>query len=220
MTVRAIFGEGGAIQVNATPLRDALTADVRRPLLVLLGAVVLLFGAATANVASLQLARATTRIREMAIRSALGAGAARITRQLLIENLLLGLGGGLAGLALAAVLHRLLPTVLPADFPRLTQLSFDAPVTLFALLVAVSSGIAFGMLPARRARRLNLVEALTADGGGSVGPSRHSRIAQARTVIMVGQVAVACVLLLGASLLGRSFVALVSAIAASIRRTC
>ncbi|HJR58041.1 MAG TPA: ABC transporter permease [Vicinamibacterales bacterium] len=211
MVVRAIFGEGGAIQVSATPLRDALTAEVRRPLLVLLAAVGLLFAAATANVASLQLARATTRGREMAIRSALGAGGARVTRQLLIENLFLGLAGGVTGLAAAALLHRVLPAVLPPDFPRLAHLALDLPVAVFALAISIASGIAFGLLPARRARRLNLVESLSEDGMASVGAGRRSRTAQARALIMAGQVAIACVLLIGASLLGRSFLALLSA---------
>ena len=129
MTIRAIFGEAGAVRVSAMPLHEALTGEVRRPLLVLLAAVGLLFVAAIANVASLQLARATTRVREIAIRSALGAGTARAARQLLVENVVLALLGGAAGLAIAAALHRVLPSVLPADFPRLADLAFDTPVT-------------------------------------------------------------------------------------------
>ena len=211
MTIRAIFGEGGAVRVSATPLRDALTADVRRPLIVLLVAVGLLFVAATANVASLQLARASTRRREMAIRSALGAGSARVTRQLLVENLVLGLTGGAVGLAIAATLQRILPSVLPPDFPRLADIAFDTPVALFAITVSTLAGIAFGLLPARRARRLDLVASLSEEGTGTVGASSGSRTMQMRTLIMAGQVAVACVLLIGASLLGRTFLALVSA---------
>ncbi len=102
MTTTAIFGSNGPVAIAAQPLREALTADVRRPLIVLLVAVGLLLATATANVASLQLARTTVRAREMAIRAALGAGGARVTRQLLVESLLLGLIGGAAGISLYA----------------------------------------------------------------------------------------------------------------------
>jgi predicted permease len=210
MTTTAIFGSNGPIAVNAVPLQAALTTDVRRPLVVLLGAVMLLLLAATANVASLQLARATTRRREMAIRAALGANGRRAVSELLIESLVLGtLGGGL-GWLLAALLHRGLPSVLPADFPRATELALDWRVALFALLTSLSTAIAFGVLPALQVRRINLVEALVEDGSGSAGPARRSRTAALRLGIMAGQVAIACVLLIGASLLGRSFVRLLS----------
>jgi predicted permease len=210
MTVRAIFGASGAVRVSATPLREALTSDVRRPLIVLLIAVGLLFAAATANVASLQLTRSMTRSREMAIRGALGAGSVRVTRQLVIENGVLALGGGAAGVAVAAALHRLLPSLLPPDFPRLPDLAFDLPVALFALVVSSLAGVAVGLVPARRARQLDLVRALSEDGAGSSGLA-GARTARLRAIIMAGQVAVACVLLVGASLLGRSFIALVTA---------
>ena len=141
MTTTAIFGSNGPIAITAQPLREALTADVRRPLIVLLVAVGLLLVTATANVAGLQLARATTRTREMAIRAALGAGTARVTRQLLVESLLLGIAGGAAGLALAQVLHRSMPSLLPADFPRLDDLGIDAAVLAFALVVSISTSM-------------------------------------------------------------------------------
>lgn len=210
MTIRAIFGTSGPARVEAVPLRDALTADVRRPLLVLLAAVGLLFLAAIGNVASLQLARSTTRRREMAIRAALGAGGARITRQLLVECTLLGLAGGAAGLALAAVVHRVLPAVLPADFPRLTSLALDGTVVAFTVLVALLASLAIGLLPAFRARRLDLTASLAEGGSAPVGAGVRTRTGHVRTVIMAGQVAIACVLLVGASLLGRSFWALVT----------
>ena len=211
MTTTAIFGSNGPIAIAAQPLRDALTADVRRPLIVLLVAVGLLLVTATANVAGLQLARATTRTREMAIRAALGAGTARVTRQLLVESLLLGIAGGAAGLALAQVLHRSMPSLLPADFPRLDALGIDAAVLAFALFVSVSTSIVCGLVPALRARRLNLVEALTEDGTAPVGAGVRTRTARARMLVMAGQVTIACVLLIGASLLGRSFFALLNA---------
>ena len=210
MTVRAIFGDSGPVQISAVPLRDALTTDVRGPLLVLLVAVSLLLVTATANVASLQLARATTRRREIAIRAALGAGSARVTRQLLIENLLIGLAGCAAGLVLSGLIHGILPSVLPADFPRLDAVRMSGTVLAFAVFISVTVSLALGVLPALRAGRLNLVASLSEDGTAPIGAGR-TRTAGARMLIMVGQVAVACVLLVGASLLGRSFLALVTA---------
>ena len=211
MTTMAIFGSNGPLEIKALPLGEAMTADVRRPLVVLLAAVALLLLTATANVASLQLARATTRTREMAIRAALGAGGARVTRQLLVESLMLGISGGAAGLALTAFLHRLLPALLPADFPRLDALGVDAAVLAFALLVSVGSSMVCGLLPALRARRLNLVDALAEDGTAPVGAGLRSPTARTRMAIMSGQVTIACVLLIGASLLGRTFLALLHA---------
>lgn len=211
MTTMAVFGGRGPVEITTQPLREALTAEVRLPLIVLLVAVVLLLVTATANVASLQLARATTRRREMAIRAALGAGTTRVTQQLLIESTLLALVGGAAGLGLAWLLHRVLPSLLPADFPRGDDLAVTAPVVLFAIAVSTLTGIAFGVLPALRARRLNLVESLAEDGTAPIGARGRSRTAQARMAIIAAQVAIACILLIGASLLGRSFVALIGA---------
>lgn len=211
MTTVAVFGGRGPVEISTQGLREALTAEVRLPLIVLLAAVALLLVTATANVASLQLARATTRRREMAIRAALGAGTMRVTRQLLVESLLLALAGGAAGLSLAWLLHRLLPSLLPADFPRADDLTLNAPVVLFAIAVSMLAGIAFGVLPALRAGRVNLVQALAEDGTAPIGGRGRSRTAQIRMAIIAAQVAIACILLIGASLLGRSFVALVSA---------
>jgi putative ABC transport system permease protein len=211
LTTTAVFGSRGPIEVSATPLRRSMTADVQRPLIVLLAAVVLLFVTATANVASLQLVRATTRRREMAIRAAIGAGAARVTRQLLVESLVVALIGGAAGVALSSLLHTAAPSLLPADFPRLDDVNVGAPVLLFAVAASIGSGLAFAVLPALRVRRLNLSESLADDGAASVGAGRRTRMAQARLLIMAGQVAIACVLLVGASLLGRSFLSLLRA---------
>jgi putative ABC transport system permease protein len=211
MTTTAIFGSNGPVGIGATPLGLALTADVRRALIVLLIAVGLLLLVGTANVASLQLARATTRRREMAIRAALGAAGARAVRQLIVENLLLGVAGGGAGLLLAAALHRVLPSILPADFPRVAELTFDLRAVLFAFAASVCTGLLFGILPALQVRRVNLGEALVEDGAGSTGLSRRSRTADARLAIMAVQIALACMLLVGASLLGRSFVLLLNA---------
>ncbi len=210
MTTMAIFGGAGPIKISAQPLRDALTADVRQPLIILLAAVCLLFAAATANVAGLQLARATMRRREMAIRAALGAGSIRVARQLLAENLLLCSVGGGMGLMLAWWLHRLMPLLLPTDFPRVDDLRINAMVVLFALLATITATLVCGLLPTVYAQRLRLIDSLAEDGSTAVGPSGRSRTIQSRMLIMAAQVAVACMLLVGASLLARSFVALLN----------
>jgi putative ABC transport system permease protein len=177
---------------------------------VFLAAVGLLLATATANVAGLQLARSASRRREIAIRSALGAGSRRLARQLLIENLLLGLMGGTVGLLAAFWLHRVLPALLPADFPRAADVTLDVRVAAFAIAVSIASSIAFGLLPATQARSVNLVEALTEDSLAPVGGSIRTKTARARAVMMAGQVAVASVLLIGASLLIRTFIAMLN----------
>ena len=211
LTAMALFGSRGPVIVSAEPMLEAMTKDVRPALLVFLVAVGLLLATATANVASVQLARATTRRREIAIRSALGAGSGRLARQLLVENVLLGLMGGVVGIAAAYWLSRALPSVLPADFPRVDEVSLDPRVLGLSLAVSLVASIAFGALPALHARRLNLVESLTEDSLAPVGGGSRSKTARARTLIIAGQVAVASVLLIGASLLIRSFVALLNA---------
>jgi len=209
MTTNAIFGGTGPVAIAVTPVAERMTADVRRPLLVLLGAVGLLLVAATANVASLQLARASARSRELAIRAAIGADSNRIARQLLTESLLLGIAGGAAGTSLAALIHRALPSLLPADFPRVAEVTLDPTVLVFALGLSVASGVAFGVLPALRLRRQSLLIPLTDGGTTPVGVNVRHRTARLRLLIMTGQIAVTSVLLVGASLLGRSFWALV-----------
>ena len=189
-TTMAIFGGNGPVAISATSLKDALTADIRQPLVVLLAAVVLLLLTATANVAGLHLARAETRRREMAIRAALGAGSARVIRQLLAESLLLGATGSAAGVLLAWLLHQLLPAVLPVDFPRADGITFDATVILFTVMLSVVASMVFGLLPAVRVRRLDLVAALNEDGTAPIGASHVNWGGRARIVIMVGQVAI------------------------------
>jgi predicted permease len=211
MTTQAVFGSNGPIEIEAQPMTGAMTVDVRLPLIVLLAAVGLLLATATANVASLQLARATTRSREMAIRAALGAGSPRVIRQLLAEGLLLGITGGLVGVTLTMALQRSLPSLLPADFPRVGDLGIDAAVIGFALILTAGTSIAFGLLPALNIRKSNLVESLAGEGTAPSGAGMHARIARTRMAIMTAQVAIACVLLVGASLLGRSFIALLNA---------
>ena len=211
MTTVAIFGGNGPIEVTVRPMRDSLTAEVRRPLIVLLAAVGLLLLIATTNIASLQLARATSRRREFAIRAALGASGARVVRQLVVESVILGLLGGGAGFALAWALQRSLPSILPADFPRAADLGVDATVVGFAMAITIVASVVFGLAPALRVRRLNLVASLAEDGVSPVGASGRSGVARTRLLIIGGQVAIACVLLVAASLMGRSFVSLLRA---------
>jgi predicted permease len=210
MTTTAIFGGNGAVEIGATPLFETLTGDVRLALVVLMAGVALLLVAATANIAGLQAARATARRREMAIRVAIGAGGWRLARQLLLENLLLGLGGGVFGVLLAWWMHGALPAVLPADFPRVDDIRLDFTVAAVALIAALGTSLAFGWLPARRASREDAAVALAEDGTSPSSAWGPSRTAQARTIIMAAQVAITCVLLLGAALLGRGFVGLLS----------
>ena len=211
MVSTAVFGSPGPIEIHARSLYDASTADVQQPLLVLLVAVGLLLATATGNAAGLQLVRATARAREMTIRAALGAGRGRIARQLLIESALLGLAGGAAGLAFTRVALRTMPSLMPADFPRLDGLGVGAPVLGFALLVSVGTSVVCAVLPALSLRRASLTGTLAEDGTAPVGAGLRSRVARSRVLIMCAQMAIACVLLIGASLLGRSFLALVNA---------
>jgi predicted permease len=207
----AMFGGKGAPQITVTSALDAMVGDVKEAILILLGAVALLLATATANVASLQLARATTRRREIAIRAALGAGTTRLARQLGVESLIVGIGGGIAGLGLAAGIYRALPSILPANFPRSTDIALNGWVFALAAGLAVLTSLASGLLPVMHARRVNLTESLAEDGQAPIGGGSRSRVARTRTFIMAGQLAISCVLLIGAVLLGRSFLALLNA---------
>ena len=210
MTTNAIFGGDGPVGVSARSLTDSLTSDIRRPLVVLLGAVGLLLLVGVTNVAGLQLSRATARRRELAIRAAIGASTGRVVRQLLIESVALGLIGGAAGVAFAWWLLRAAPSILPADFPRVVDVAVNGPVVLFAILVSLITSVGFGVLPALRLRKLNLVASLAEDGVSPAGGRGRTNVARMRLLIVTGQIAVACVLLAGALLLGRSFFALLT----------
>ena len=206
-----IFGSDGPINISAVPLLQALTAEVRPAILILLAAVAILLATATANIASLQLARATTRRRELAVRAALGAGRSRLIRQTLAEHALLGALGGIAGLALAAVLERALPAILPAHFPRLADIALGWRIEAFAAAIAVLAGVGSGLVPAWQVARDDVAMALAEDALAPVGGGLRTRTARARTAIMAAQVAMACVLLISALLLTRSFVAMMDA---------
>jgi len=211
ITAVALFGTTGPPEIRVVPAIDLMTAEVRPALLVLLAAVALLLVTATANVASLQLARAAARRREIAIRAAIGASAARLARQLVVESAIIGAGGGAAGVALAFALHRAFPWLLPADFPRADAVAVDWRVLIFAAAVSTTAGVACGLLPAWHARRVDLVGSLAGDGSAQAGGMMPAGAARTRLAIMAGQLAVSCVLLVGAALLARSFAALLRA---------
>ena len=189
-------------QARMVPLQDMIVEPVKMPLLVLLGAVALVLLIACANVASLLLTRATGRAREIAVRTTLGAGRARIIRQLLSESAVLGLLGGAAGVALAYGGVQSLGALLPATVPQVNAIHVDRTVLGFALVLSVAASILFGLAPAWFAAQSALPRVLR-EGGARAGESRGRR--RARGVLAAGEIALAIVLLLAAGLLLRSF---------------
>ena len=184
------------------PLREELVGSVRRPLFILLGAVGFVLLIACVNVASLSLGRTAARETELAVRTALGAGRARITRQLLTESLILSLAGGIAGVLLAGLGIRALVALAPADLPRLEAVRLDSTVLAFALALTVASGALFGLVPALQGSLATLGDRLRAGPRGGTGRAGQSRL---RRVLVATEVALAIVLLAGAGLLLRSF---------------
>jgi putative ABC transport system permease protein len=187
-----------------TDLHQQAVGNVRILLLVLLGAVgfVLLIGCA--NVANLLLAKAAGRRREVAIRTALGAGRLRLVRQLLTESALLGLTGGAVGLLIAYWMTQLMIQFSPGDVPRLAEAQLNLPVLAFTLAISILTGLLFGLAPALQVSKANLNTDLK-EGSRGAAAFRRSRL---RSVLVVAEVALSLVLLAGAGLLLRSFVKL------------
>ena len=202
----SLFGARDPIKVFVRDAKDAAVADIKPAILALLAAAVLLFLTAIANVANMQLARATARHRELTIRAALGAGIGRLARQLLIENAIAAVLGSIAGLALTFALHGALPALLPAGFPRVDAITIDGRVLAFTLLLSVIATIACGVLPLMHVRRLELARSLAEGSAASAGHGR-SRASVVRALIVCSQVAVTCVLVIGGVILARSFTA-------------
>jgi putative ABC transport system permease protein len=187
--------------VSIVPLKKDIVGDVEPFLLVLLGAVGFVLLIACVNVANLQLARSTTRAREFAIRSALGASQSRVIRQLLTESILLGLAGGALGLWLAAWGTQAALRTLPETLPRAQDVGLDGRVLIFTLFASIVAGVIFGLAPALKTARPNLQETLKESGRGGSG-AKH----RAQGVFVVIEMAMALILLIGAGLMIRSLV--------------
>jgi putative ABC transport system permease protein len=192
----------GEFDLNLLPVNEFIVGDVQLALLVLLGAVTLVLLIAAVNVANLLLVRSAARMKEISIRAALGAGRARIIRQLLTESLLLAFAGGLLGLLLASWGGDLLLKMAPEGIPRLDQTGIDVRVLGWTALVSLLTGVLFGLAPAWQGSRLGLNEALK-EGGRSVTESRGKR--RWRDLLVISELVLAVVLLIGAGLLVKSF---------------
>jgi putative ABC transport system permease protein len=211
---RRIYGAdslppGGGFGVVS--LQESTIGDIRFPLLVLFGAVGFVLLIACGNVANLLLARAAARKREFATRAALGAGRGQIIRQLLIESLTLSLSGGVLGVILGFAGVRLLLRINPGDIPRIGEdgsaIVLDLNILLFTLGISLLTGVIFGLVPAVSASRLDLAAALNENGSRSGMGVRSGKL---RAVLVVGEMALTVVLVVGAGLLIRTFLALQS----------
>jgi putative ABC transport system permease protein len=201
-TYRGPNGEDGGWQVTVTTLQDEVVGDSRLLLLVLLGVVGLVLLIACANITSMLLARATTRRREIAIRTALGASRIRLIRQFLTESIMLSLLGGAVGLLLASWILSPLFRMSPREIPRLDEVGLDGRVLGFTLVISVLTGLLFGLVPALQSSRTDLSEALK-EGSKSTTAGHGQR--RLRSLLVVCEIALALVLLIGAGLMIKSF---------------
>ena len=188
--------------VRLVSLRESVAGSVRGSLYLLFGSVGLVLLIGCVNIANLLLARGSARSREMALRQALGAGRGRLTRQLLTESLLLSMIGGMAGLAVLYATKGLLLQLVPESLPRLTEISINGDVLLFAFGAAVLSGAIFGMAPALQTRKLGIAHPLKQESRGNSGSGKQGRT---RRVLVVTEFALSVVLMITATLLLRSF---------------
>jgi len=187
------------IKTSLQPMQELMVGDVRTKFVILLAAVGLLLLIACANVANLLLARAATRQREIAVRTALGAGRWRILRQLMTESVLMAVLGAALGLAGATYGLSVLKSALPADTPRIADVAIDARVLLFTAVLTILTGLLFGVMPSMGASKVDLTKALKT--GGERGATGGHKLSSS---LIVGEVAVAAVLVIGAGLLVKS----------------
>jgi predicted permease len=192
----------GRMHRDAVLLNDLVTGSARRALLIVFGAVAVVLLIACATVANLLLAKAEARRQEIAVRAALGAGRARIARQLLTESLLLAGASGALGIALAQIGIRILQSIPAMTIPRAQEASINPGVLVFGLAVALGTGLLFGMIPMIRLSRADVGRVLHSAGRGAVDRGRG----HVRRALVVGQLAFAVVLVVGAGLLVRSLV--------------
>jgi len=190
--------------VSLSTLHEQLVRELEPSLLALLGAVGFVLLIACANVANLLLARSAARQKEIAIRSAMGASRSRVLRQMLTESILLSVIGGVAGLVLSIWLTNVLMSMLPEGAPRIEQVGIDYRVLTFAFGISALTGILFGIVPALEASKLNVTCALKEGGRSGEGHRRTS----ARSLLLIGEVALSLMLLVGAGLLIKSFIRL------------
>ena len=203
--MRAQYPEILMVDVAVNPLHEEMVGSVRRVLLIVLGAVGFLLLVACANVVNLLLTRATTRQRELALRAALGASRMRLLTPFLSESFVLTVTGGVLGVAIAIAGVRALLALEPGGLPRLDEVGVSWPVLGFALAVSVATAMLLGVLAAARAMKMDVYERLK-EGGRSQSSGGAS--ARLRSALVVAQLAVSLILLVGAGLLGRSFVRL------------
>jgi len=192
--------------ISVTSLQEVIVGDSKSVILILFGAVGFVLLIACANVANLLLARAASRQKEIALRSAIGAGRTRILRQLLTESVLLSSIGGICGIALAFASLRFLVKLSPGNIPRVSEIGLDARVILFTVLLSVVTGIVFGIVPSLQASRSGLSEALKGSGRSSAAGFSGG----VRGVLIVAEIALTLILLIGAGLLIKSFMRLTS----------
>ncbi|HVT99694.1 MAG TPA: ABC transporter permease, partial [Acidobacteriaceae bacterium] len=204
-----LYPPNGGLTFAIVPLLEQVVGDTRRPLMILLGAAGFVLLIACANLANLWLSRALARRQEIALRTALGANRARVVRQLITECALLGVIGGALGTLFAASAVAVFRSLRPVNVPRVQDIAIDGRVLAFSLLLSLLAGLLFGIVPALRSSRVDLVSALK--GGSRTASETGSlwgRGGKLRKLLLVSEVALAVVLLVGAGLLTRSFAAL------------